>query len=104
MDNGQEAGIWGGTTEEERRQLRRRRRRTNSPGSGSPSASARCWPCSRPAGPPRDRAGPVHQQQDRQRARVEHPGPAGRQRPGEAAAVAHRLGVYGPAARQGRTA
>jgi hypothetical protein len=30
MDNGQEAGIWGSTTEEERRQLRhlhRRRRR-----------------------------------------------------------------------------
>src|ERR1700746_3197459 len=27
MDNGQEAGIWGGTTEEERRQLRQLRRR-----------------------------------------------------------------------------
>ena len=26
LDNGQEAGIWGGTTEEERRRLRRRRR------------------------------------------------------------------------------
>ena len=26
LDNGQEAGIWGGTTEDERRRLRRRRR------------------------------------------------------------------------------
>jgi WhiB family transcriptional regulator, redox-sensing transcriptional regulator len=26
LDNGQEAGIWGGTTEEERRRLRRPRR------------------------------------------------------------------------------
>ena len=31
---------------------------------------------------PRDRAGPVHQHQDRQRARIQHPGQAGRQRPG----------------------
>ena len=33
MDNGQEAGIWGGTTEEERRQLRQLRRRRRIPGS-----------------------------------------------------------------------
>jgi hypothetical protein len=31
---------------------------------------------------PRDRAAPVHQQQDRQRARIERPEQAGRQRPG----------------------
>ena len=43
---------------------------------------------------PRDRASPVHQRQDRQRARVEHPGQAGRQRPGRSrggSAPARRL-------------
>ena len=74
-------------------------RPTSWPGSGSPSASARCWSGWPPAGPTRRSPGAVHQRQDGQRARVQHPGQAGRQRPGRGrrgrAPAGHRAALTG---------
>ena len=56
---------------------------TSSPGSGSPSREREVL-LLLAAGPlqPRDRPRSVHQREDRERARVQHPGQARRQRPG----------------------